>query len=55
MKRAWDKGGGVAEDMEDTAEGMCTSGLIRAAHRSRPRNDNAGVEGDTERGDAEDN
>ena len=43
------------EGIRDVTEDICTRGMIRAAHRSRPRNDNEEVEENTEQGDTKDN
>jgi len=58
MKHGKDRledGRNMSEDGRDMSEDLCTGGLIWAAHKSRPHNDNQGVEGSTKRSDANDN
>jgi len=52
MEQPGDGGENMVEDM---AEGTSTGGLIRAARKNRPRDDDESVEDDPERSDTEDN
>ena len=58
MECAWNTAENISnmvEGMGNMMEDMCARGLIWAAHKSCPHNDNEEVEENTEQGDTKDN